>query len=223
VQFLYHPDAEAQQITLDGDSYRYIFKVRRHRAGDTIALRNLSDEIVHFYTIENIDKKTAQLQKSDSKPLSVAPDRYLHIGWCTIDPKKIEKTLPSLNEIGVSKITFIHCERSQKNFKPDTDRLSSILLNSSQQCGRSKIMEVDFENSLEEFVSKYPEAYMLNFSDTKLNPQMNIEIIIIGCEGGFTDTETTLLSPEKTIGFNTHMTLRSENAAVAAASQILLS
>jgi 16S rRNA (uracil1498-N3)-methyltransferase len=222
VQFLYHEEAGSDQISLDGDRYRYIFKVRRNRVGDAIALRNLSNEIVYFYTIESIDRKTAQLQRSNSKFLSIAPNRYFHIGWCIIDPKKIEKTLPSLNEIGVSRITFIHCDRSQKHFEPDTERIRTILLNSSQQCGRSAPMKINFVDSIEQFIEEHPQTYMLNFSDTKLTRGMYIDTIIIGCEGGFDERETALLQPEKVVGLDTPMVLRSETAALAAASVILL-
>ena len=38
----------------------------------------------------------------------------LHIGWCVIDPKTVEKYIASLNEIGVDKITFIYADYSQK-------------------------------------------------------------------------------------------------------------
>ncbi len=224
MQFLYHGEAGAESIKLTGDDHRYITKIRRHRVGDTIALRNLSDEDIHFYIIENIDKKTAQLYKSESKTLPTTPNRYLHIGWCIIEPKKIEKTLPALNEIGVSAVTFIRCGRSQSNFKIDTKRLETILINSSQQCGRSAPMRINFVDSIEQFIQKHPQTYMLNFSDTKLSRDRDIDIntIIIGCEGGFDERETALIRPENVVGLDTPMVLRSETAAIAAASMILL-
>ena len=118
MQYLFHPQASQPSLELRGDEHRYIFKVRRHREGEEIALRNLQDNQIHFYTISSLDKKQALLTLSSSKTLEVKAKKSLHIAWCVIDPKSIEKVLPTLNEIGIEKISFIYCKRSQKSFKP---------------------------------------------------------------------------------------------------------
>jgi len=89
-------------------------------------LRNLQDQILYTYTVEQLDKKIALLTKEEQKELRVESKHPLHIGWCLIDPKSIEKVLPTLNEIGVWKITFIYCDRSQKSFRIDFDRFEKI-------------------------------------------------------------------------------------------------
>jgi 16S rRNA (uracil1498-N3)-methyltransferase len=81
-----------------------------------------------------------------------------------IDPKSIEKSLPMLNESGVARITFIYCERSQKQFRLDFDRLEKILRNSSQQSGRSQQMQLASVDSIEAFIMQYPQSYLLHFS-----------------------------------------------------------
>ncbi len=81
-----------------------------------------------------------------------------------VDTKIVEKALPTLNEIGVSSITFIYCKRSQRNFKLDFKRLEKILISSSQQSGRDNLMNLNILNSLEEFIKIYPDAKILNFS-----------------------------------------------------------
>ena len=139
--YLYNKEAGKPQLTLSGDDHRYIFKVRRHKADDVLHLRNLEDGLLHTYSVSHIDKRSVILDLKESQTLEVKAKQSLHIGWCVIDPKSIEKVLPSLNEMGVEKITFIYCKRSQKSFKPDFKRLEKILLNSSQQSGRSEMMQ----------------------------------------------------------------------------------
>jgi len=139
VQYLFLEQAGEQNLTLQGDEHRYIFKVRRHREGEVVALRNLIDEHIYFYKIVSLSKKEAELSLESSKNLTVVAKKKLHLAWCVIDPKSVEKVLPTLNEMGVDAITFIYCERSQKSFKVDFKRLKKILLNSSQQCGRSSL------------------------------------------------------------------------------------
>ena len=220
--YLYHTEAGKPQLTLSGDEHRYIFKVRRHKADDTLYLRNLEDGLLHRYTIAFIDKRSATLLLQKSTALEINASKPLHIGWCIIDPKSIEKVLPSLNEMGVGKITFIYCKRSQKSFKPDFKRLEKILLNSSQQSGRSVMMQLEMAESLEDFLQQYPQSKMLNFSEDNFISNSKIETIVIGCEGGFHEEEVALFSPERIVGFDTPLILKSESAACAVAAKLLL-
>jgi 16S rRNA (uracil1498-N3)-methyltransferase len=222
MQYLHHPEAGAPHITLEAESFRYLIKVRRHRAGEEVALRSGEGEHIHHYTIDSIDRRRAALTLLRSETLPVTARRALHIGWCLIDPKSIEKVLPTLNEIGVARITFIDCERSQHSFRLDTERLHKILLNSSQQCGRSESMRLDHSESIAVFLTEHPEAHLLHFSEHHLSDDTPIQTIVIGCEGGFTDDEVALFAPEQTVGLDTPMILRSESAAVAVASRVVL-
>ena len=223
MQYLYSEKAGEPQLELSGDSHRYLFKVRRHRAGELIYLRNLKDQVLYHYRIEAIDRKRALLLLEEPRVYRLEAEKYLHLGWCLVDPKSIEKVLPSLNEMGVGKITFICCERSQKSFRPDFKRMEKILLNSSQQCGRSVMMELEEIESLELFLERYPEAWMLNFSDKHIGSHKEeIKTALIGPEGGFSEHERTLVVPERVAGLNTHLILRSESAACALAGKILL-
>lgn len=220
--YLYNKEAGSTQLKLDGDEHRYIFKVRRHQVDDTIYLRNLKDDFLHRYKILHIDKKSSILALKDSTKHDVRAKQSLHLAWCIIDPKSIEKILPSLNEMGVEKITFIYCKRSQKSFKLDFQRLEKILLNSSQQSGRSQMMTLGLSDSLELFLKDYPFAKMLNFSEDNFIPIANIDTVVIGCEGGFHEKEVALFKPENIIGFDTPLVLKSESSACAVASKILL-
>ena len=222
MQYLFHPQASAPSLELRGDEHRYIFKVRRHKEGEKIALRNLQDNQIYLYNINYIDKKQALLTLNSSKVLEVKVKRSLHIAWCIVDPKSVEKMLPTLNEIGIEKITFIYCKRSQKSFRLDFKRLEKILLNSSQQCGRSQLMKLDMMESLEEFLKAYPQTVMLNFSKNILSKENSISTIAIGCEGGFTDEEITLFEPQKIIGLDSPLILKSESAVCAVGAKLLL-
>ena len=124
--------------------------------------------------------------------------------------------------MGVAKITFILCNRSQKSFKLDFKRLEKILLNSSQQSGRSVMIKLDKSPSLAQFKKQYPKSYMLNFSEQNLIESLDIETIVVGCEGGFTRDEEALFSSDKIVGLATPLILKSESAICAVASKVLL-
>lgn len=220
--YLHHKEAGEPQLILVGDEHRYIFKVRRHRANETLYLRNLEDGLLYRYLITYIDKRSVLLELQESQTLEVKAKQALHIGWCIIDPKNIEKVLPSLNEMGVEKITFIYCKRSQKSFKMDFKRFKKILLNSSQQSGRSEMMQLEMAEDLESFLKVNPKSKMLNFSENTVDLQKDLETIVVGCEGGFHEDEVALFKAEDIIGFDTPLVLKSESAVCAVAGKILL-
>ena len=220
--YLYNSQAGTLQLNLEGDDHRYIFKVRRHKVEDTLYLRNLEDGLLHRYLITHIDKRSVILMLQESSTLEVKAKQSLHIGWCVIDPKSVEKVLPSLNEMGVEKITFIYCKRSQKSFKLDFKRLEKILLNSSQQSGRSEMMQLEMAESLEMFIEENPQCMMLNFSEENFISNTTLDTIVIGCEGGFHAEEVALFKSENIVGFETPLVLKSESAVCAVTSKILL-
>jgi len=220
--YLYQANAGQSQLRLEGDDHRYIFKVRRHKVEDTLYLRNLEDGLLHRYLITHLDKRAVMIELQESKKLDIKAKQELHIGWCVIDPKSVEKVLPSLNEMGVEKITFIYCKRSQKSFTLDVKRLEKILLNSSQQSGRSQMMQLEMADDLESFLEKYPESKMLNFSEDNFIGTTEVKTIVIGCEGGFHEDEVALFKSDNIVGFDTPLVLKSESAACAVASKVLL-
>jgi len=222
VLYLYNTQAGTPQLSLEGDDHRYIFKVRRHKEGDTLYLRNLEDGLLHRYLITFMDKRSSNLTLQESSVLEIKAKQPLHIGWCVIDPKSVEKVLPSLNEMGVEKITFIYCKRSQKSFKLDFKRLEKILLNSSQQSGRSQMMQLEMSEDLPQFLAKYPQSKMLNFSENNFIGSTTVDTIVIGCEGGFHEGEVALFKPENIVGFDTPLVLKSESAVCAVAAKFLL-
>jgi 16S rRNA (uracil1498-N3)-methyltransferase len=120
--------------------------------------------------------------------------------------------------MGVTKITFIECDRSQGNFKIKEDRIKKILINSNQQCGRIEMMKIEFCESLDKFLENYPEAKVLDFGGEKIEGYF--ETAIVGCEGGFSERERKLF--KNRYSFDTDLILRSESAAVAVASKVLL-
>jgi len=223
MQFIYHSDSGDNSIILNGDIHKYIFKVRRHNIKNNLFLRNLLDNFIYEYKIVNVSRRdtTIELIKKEDKP--ILPLKDLHIGWCLIDTKNIEKVIASLNEIGVDKITFIKCKYSQYNIKLNIDKLTKLLINSSSQCGRSNIIKLDTKDSIEEFIQTYPNSYMFNFSTNHIdNHKDNIKEIILGCEGGFSKDELNLIDKNKIVGIDSNLILRSETAAITIASKILL-
>jgi 16S rRNA (uracil1498-N3)-methyltransferase len=222
MQFIYEQNASSHTLSITNDNYRYLAKARRIKVGELINIRNLQNSFLYQYEVTDITKKEISLILKSQEEISVVAKKELHIGWCVIDPKSIEKVLPSLNEIGVSKITFIYCNYSQKNFKINLERLSKILVSSSTQSGRSSLMQIDIVDTIEEFLRVEPNSYLLNFSPNHIDDKKDsINSIVVGCEGGLTQDEIDLFG-DRVVGLDSPLILKSESAVLSASAKIIL-
>ncbi len=210
-------------LSIKGEVFKYLVKVRRHGIGDKLQFRSRQDmDILFIYEVTSVENRSLELRYIESSESVLQSKRALHIGWCIIDPKSVEKILPSLSEIGVAKISFISCERSQKNFKIDLNRFNRILEASMQQCGRSTYMEFDTFKNISDFLKEFPQTKVFDFADKTLDDYGEVNTILIGCEGGFSKLEKELLKEKDVFRLDTPMVLRSESAVIAVASKVLL-
>ncbi len=220
MQFLYDPNTGREQLRIEGENYKYLFKVRRFKKGDSVLLRNLKDSFAYRYKIVEIERRYAEIVLLEKEISNLQPRGYLQLIWCIVDMKVVEKTLPMLNQIGVSKITFVYCDRSQKNFRPDFARFEKILINSCQQCGRTDLMELETLSNLDEVSERYGNFAVLDFGGTLEYEE--VSTVLIGCEGGFTDREREKFASHRKIGLDTEYILKSETAAVSIAAKLLI-
>lgn len=222
MKFVLHADAGASELVVSGEDYKYLIKVRRHKAGDLIGFRHpqkLAEEC--RYRLERTDGRNAYFSLESRYNAPCEAKKRLHIGWCLIDPKTIEKNLPMLTELGVGKITFIHCRRSQRNFRLDFERFARIMESSIMQCGRTSLIELGESPSLGAFLKAHSEAVILDFGGEAMAADETPETVVIGCEGGFDESERKMFEGHRVRVFSSPIVLRSETAAVAVASRLL--
>lgn len=221
--YIFDEDAGESHLKIKGELHKYLVKVRRHKEGDELALRNRRDTaMLHLYKVVEVEPRVLHLELLSSSRNEVNPRKELHIAWCVIDPKSVEKILPSLCEIGVSKISFIFCDRSQKNFKLDFNRLERIVEASMQQSGRTSFMSFDSYKNISLFIKDFPDTKVFDFTENVLEGESDFKQVLIGCEGGFSPIEKEFLVSQEVFRLNSEMVLRSESAVMAIASKILL-
>jgi len=214
MQFIFCESAGENKLALNTKEYAHIFKVRRVKIGNILDFRNMSDDTLYSYKIINIDKKQAFLELSAKKHSIIEAKKSLHVGWCIVDPKIVEKTLPFLNELGVDKVSFVYCEFSQQNFKLDLKRIKRILISSSQQCGRSSFMKIEILKDLDEYLTLYPHSKIVDFSENKIDKNQKFDSFLVGCEGGFSQNEREKIDKKNIIGLDNPMVLRSQTAVL---------
>ena len=217
MRFLFDENAGDAAVIVSGKALSHL-KVRRARVGDRIALRNLLDYNIYYYSIENFVKTGAVLAFIESELKPVLPRRDVSLAWCAVDPKTIAKTLPALNEIGVGKLTLLLSERSQRNFRANLDRLDRVVAGSCEQCGRSRKMEIVFKE-LSQFAEETPNAAIFDFGGAKPTSEaLRSHTLVVGPEGGFANGDYATLKNPPRFGIDSPLILRSETAIALLAS-----
>ncbi len=89
------------------------------------------------------------------------------------------------------------------------------------QCGRTSCIEFAEVPALSTFLNAHPEAVVLDFGGEALDKNEVFDTVVIGCEGGFDESERKAFQTHRIRHFNLPMILRSETAVVAIASMRL--
>lgn len=220
MKFLYSKEAGNDVVFVQDEALMHL-KIRRIKPKKSINLRNLEDEFLYEYQVDEINKKFISLSL-----VSKAKQKYeksnLSLALAMIDSKILEKTLPFLNEMGLDKLILVYSDFSQKNFKLDEKRCEKILINSSQQCGRDNLMQIELFKDVESFCKKYDNVILLDFETDELLDEKNLkdEIIFVGCEGGFSKKEREFFT--RKVKFKSPYTLKSQSAIIGLCAKILL-
>lgn len=218
MQFIYHKNCGDSNITLNKDSIHHIFSVRREKydIGAILKCVNLVDSTIYDYKLISKNKKEIVLECVDSVIIQQKSPKT-HIIQAIIDINEFSKTLPSLNELFVKKITFFYSDFSQKNQKINIDRLTKIVINSCLQCGRMDLMDFEILPNLDLVLQTYNNAMAFDF-EGKTCDIKSFDSFIIGAEGGFSQRERKLLQ-NRTFNIDYPLILRSVTASLCIAAK----
>ncbi|HIP30714.1 MAG TPA: 16S rRNA (uracil(1498)-N(3))-methyltransferase [Sulfurospirillum arcachonense] len=222
MQFNFCESSGEQNLSLHVKEYSHIFKVRRIAVGAELDFSNLSDGKIYTYQIDDINKKEANLTLIKTEEAKKVSTCRVHVGWCVVDTKIVEKHIAMLSEMGVEKITFVYADFSQKNYKVDEKRLKRILINSCEQSGRATLIEIEVLNSVEEYLKTYPKSIIIDFSENYLEGSEKIESFLVGPEGGFSQEERDLFTCREIFGLKSPNILRSETVVVGVCAKLAM-
>ncbi len=211
MQFLFHKNAGEECVEVSGESFKHL-KARRVKVGERLNLRNLKDGYDYFYEVVTLDRSATLQLEFRSLPLRESPK--MSVAWAVVEPSVIEKTLPSLNELGVAKLIFVYTEFSQKDVRLDFARFERILINSCEQCGRAEMMRFEVFESTAEFAAAYLEAALVDFEGTHISNAPQETLFFVGAEGGFSASEREMF--KRKFSLNVKNILRSNTAIIGA-------
>jgi 16S rRNA (uracil1498-N3)-methyltransferase len=228
MQLFFHQNLENNSIELPEDESKHCVRVLRKKVGDEIVLIDGKGNKAYCIITDDNQKKC----KLDIVEKVHFPSRKIGFHIAIAPTKNFDRMdwmLEKCTEIGVSEITFIETENSERN-KINKERCEKILIQSIKQ---SKQYWLPTLNNIVPF-----KQFILNNKSTNFNcllawcNEHNISIksaidtqkstlLLIGPEGDFTDSEAKLAIDNnfKTISLGQSI-LRTETAAVYACSVI---
>jgi len=234
-KFILPPECiDNQTAVIKGQDAKHIYKVLRLKSNDPIHLTNGEGTDYDGHVLSAGPGKV-EVSLTGEHPSTTESSLLLTVCCGMLKDKKMDLVIKHLTQLGIVEWIPFFCERSIPT--PDSNRLlkranrwHTIAKESIKQCQRSCLVTITepkkFQDLLEHsdsFQQKIAFWEKSNYPLTQLPPapSNNRAIILIGPEGGFTDTEISL-AREK--GFKAYSLgpriLRAETAAICATTLI---
>ncbi|MEL7116671.1 MAG: 16S rRNA (uracil(1498)-N(3))-methyltransferase [Pseudomonadota bacterium] len=220
--YLDHPLGAGQSVPLSRDQAQYLFAVMRMKVGDTLLVFNGENGEWRASVTEG-SKRGGQIRAEEqTRPQSTPPDLWLY--FAPIKKARTDFIVEKATELGVRRIcpvqtAFTNSERIRR------DRLQAHAIEAAEQCGETYVPEVAEIARLDRLLDTWPGDRHLVFCDeAHLGATVDVTsarapaAILIGPEGGFSDTERARLLelPNTTRLSLGPRILRADTAAVAA-------
>jgi 16S rRNA (uracil1498-N3)-methyltransferase len=231
MQLFYNPNINeaTENFTFDKEESKHIIKVLRKKSGDILFVTNGLGYLFKTEIVVGSDSKCTV--KIISFELAATPKYHLHLA---VAPTKMndryEWFLEKATEIGISEITPIICDHSERKFVK-TDRFDKILQSAMKQSLHYYLPKLNESISFKDFIKQKKEGLLLiahcEETDKRslkslLKPNENITILI-GPEGDFSNKEITLAIENNYIPVTLGSTrLRTETAAIVACHSVVL-
>lgn len=225
------------RVTLPADEARHALKVLRNGAGDEIVA---VDGVGGWYRIEltHVDARTAGGRILEHREDVGEPPFDLTLAIAVIKQRsRFETFLEKAVELGVNTIAPITTERTIKETIRE-QRAENILVSAMKQCGRSRMPQLRAPVAFDEFLETAMETpapvvrlichegadVQTTLSEAlAMENEVNRITVLIGPEGGFTDTEVERANEGgfATVSLGTRR-LRAETAAIAVTAAVML-
>lgn len=196
-----YPFANQTEITLDAWGVQHI-KALRLRKGNPIIIFN-GDGNDHHGTITEITTKKIQVEFTSKETPQKESKLILHLLQAISKGERMDYTIQKSTELGVTSITPIISERCEVHLSPERwekrqRHWQQIAISACEQTGRTHIPMIHFpipltkilKNSTTLAIILDPDAEhtLKNFAHY-FEKQLPILSVLIGPEGGFSDTE----------------------------------
>lgn len=225
---------ENSKVSLDGEEFHHLANVMRAKAGDKVCLFN-GDGVFYFGKITQISKKNAEILINFAQNSENEPKVNLTIFQALAKGDKLSLIMQKITEIGATELAIFDSEFCDvKANTTRVDRLETIAISASKQCGRAIITKqsgvykfnevVEMIKNFDAFYVAYENEDGLTLANDLINNKNNLKnvAVMIGAEGGFSEKEIDLLNNNgaKIVSLGNRI-LRTETASIVCAGLVM--
>lgn len=218
---------DGDRVEISGDAYRHLFRAARLAVGDELRLVD-GEGRARRGRVAAVDRRSAEIALAEILP-SREPALELAVWSPLAKPSRTTWMVEKLTELGVRALHFYRCRRAPRDPAAGTlERLRRVAAAAVEQCGRSRLPEVNGPHAWPDLVAAVtaaPRAWILDSagtSEARRDDGSGSAVIVVGPEGGLTMEELAELEGAGGRRFALGpTTLRIETAAVVGAGLLL--
>lgn len=219
---------QQDEVTLEGDVFHHLVRVRRLEAGETLQVVD-GEGHCRAARLGEIGKKSARLVLLEKLPAR-DPERRLHLMVGALRPERASWLVEKATELGVFALRFLQTERTPRQYSQGRfERYDKVAAAALEQCLGARLPQITGVHAFTEIAKLLPQgapAYVLDplASEGLPSPAPTEVAVLIGPEGGFSPAELEALRGLGVRGAGLgQRILRVESAAIAAAALMLAS
>lgn len=192
-------DPASGKLYIEGEELCHLSKVLRYKAGYK-AVACTGDGWDYTCTVESVERDIAVLKVDGKQPCEGDPEFEVTLFQSQPKSAKVDFIVQKAVELGAGRIVFFTSRYSAEE-KFNLRRAEKIAAEACKQCGRSRLVAIDFEEGFEKaldmctaerVVMPYERAVGGNMH-AALSGSGNCAVdLIIGSEGGFSEEEALL-------------------------------
>ena len=219
-------ELDSTVVTVSGDSFRHLFRVRRLQVGDRLRLIDGRGRAV-WSIVTAVGRQRAELELGEAAPSNL-PTVELTLAVAAPRPERASWLVEKGTELGATAFDFFNCERAPRTYGASTlERLRRVARAAVEQSQRSRLPEVRGMRRFDDILASLRGAhssYLLDRTGDPVAPPLAAgpTIAVIGPEGVLCAAEVASLreSGARLMSLGP-ATLRLETAGIAAAVVLL--
>lgn len=223
----YLPEFEKTHC-LTGDAHTHAAYALRIHSGDYVTVFDGRGNEYNCVVLE-VRRDRTDLEIVDTKQNTGESKIDISLYLSVIKQDRFELAVQKVTELGVNRIIPVYSAYTQRGGSLNFDRLFRIAVSACEQCGRSRVPEIQRSIEFDELVKHAASSYMIFPWERELNGDLKSAIdknqksysVFIGPEGGITEAEKQALTEvgAKSVTLGPRI-LRAETAAITTLSVI---